>query len=159
MFTGKKFIIAILVTGFIVGTLDALGAIIVYKANPFTMFQFIASGALGREAAFSGGNPTMIAGVLFHYLIAFSWTALFFALYRKFPFVSRHRLISGIVFGVLIWLVMNLVVLRLSKIPQGPLSLSQALVGAAILVFAVGIPLGLLTDYFFRPKNKKFAQS
>ncbi len=73
---------AILKTGVIVGTLDALAAIIILaKMNAVGVSQFIASGAFGKEA-FSGGAAMTITGILFHYLFAFSFTTLYFFCFR-----------------------------------------------------------------------------
>lgn len=143
----------ILIIGIIAGTLDAIAAIVVFNSNPFRMFQFIASGVLGKEA-FAGGNNSMLLGVLFHFLIAISWTGLFFLIYQKMPQGGRNRLLTGIIFGITIWCVMNLVVLPFSRVPQRPMTFSQALAGISILVCAVGIPVSFMTHFYLK-KNRE----
>lgn len=144
-----------LLAGLITGTLDALGAIIVYQANPGKMFQFISSGALGRDVAFSGGAMTIIAGIFFHYLIATAWCFLFFLMAQKFSFITRYKIVSGILYGAVIWFVMNLVIVPLSKITSGPIQLKPMLIGMSILIVAVGIPVSFLAGN----KLKKLPQA
>jgi hypothetical protein len=131
------------------GTLDALGAIIVYQANPARMFKFIASGAFGAGAAFSGGASMIVWGISFHYLITFFWTILFFVTYPAIPVLSKHRLVAAVAYGILVWIMMNKVVIPLSAITPGPSDLRSALVGTAILIVAVGLPLAILTHRYY----------
>lgn len=108
---------AILKTGVIVGTLDALAAIIILaKMNAVGVFQFIASGAFGKEA-FSGGAAMTIIGILFHYLFAFSFTTLYFLLFPYATFLRKQKLVSGVLYGLFVWTVMNLIVRQASIQP------------------------------------------
>jgi hypothetical protein len=134
----------ILFTGFVVGTLDAIAAIVVYNANPSMMFRFIASGAFGKEAAFSGGEFMIAMGILFHYFIATLWTLLYFMIYPKLRMLPGNKYMYGIFYGAFIWMIMNLVVLPLSQIKTGALYLDQSLVGISILIFMVGLPIAAL---------------
>ena len=79
----RNLVKGILIAGFIAGTLDIIAAIISSGADPIRVLQFIASGAVGRDAAFAGGLPMAFLGLALHYLIAYSWTTLFFLLYPK----------------------------------------------------------------------------
>ena len=144
---------AILLTGLIAGTLDALGPILINKANPKLMFQFIASGAFGSERAFAGGTPMVVWGVLFHYFIAYSWTTLFFLLYPAIPFLRKNKYITAVLYGVFVWIVMNRVVIPLSKIQQGPFNIKGALTGAAILIVAIGLPVSILARRYYSRKG------
>ena len=68
------------------GSLDILAAFLNSylrnKTSPGIVLQYIASGVLGEEA-FSGGYATMAIGLFFHFMIAFSCTALFFVLFPR----------------------------------------------------------------------------
>jgi hypothetical protein len=44
-------------------------------------------------------------------------------------------------YGVLVWAVMNLVVLPLSRVRRGPFQPGQAAVAVAILILCIGLPL------------------
>jgi hypothetical protein len=139
----------ILFTGFLAGTLDAFAAIVVYQADPLKLFQFIASAAFGNEA-FAGGTTMVLWGVLFHYFIACFWTLLFFIIYPRISLLWQNILMTGLIYGIVIWLCMNLVVLPLSKISQGPFDLSQVMIGMLILMIMVGLPIALMAHRYYR---------
>jgi len=106
-----------LVTGLLVGTLDAVAAVIQFiiptPRDPVRIFEYIAGGVFGKDA-FSGG-PTMAVMVFFHYLIATAWTSLFFTVYPRIPWLGKHKVAGGLLYVVLIWLAMNLVILPLGN--------------------------------------------
>ena len=139
--------------GLLAGTLDAIAAIVVYGADPAGMFRFIASGAFGAGQAFSAGSIMVFWGILFHYFIALSWAALFFFVYPVFPFLRKNKYITGLLYGVFVWVMMNRVILPLSQIPQRPFNLNGALIGATILMIAVGLPIALLTHRYYSRKG------
>ena len=76
----KKITKIVLLSGLLVGTLDICSAFIDYYIatgkNPFGILTFVASGVLGKTI-FPGNAGTMLLGLLFHYIIAFSFTLLF----------------------------------------------------------------------------------
>lgn len=145
---------ALLLTGLIAGTLDALGAIISYTLHgghqPARIFRFIASGAFGKQAT-SGGTDMVVYGVLFHYFIAFCFTTVFFLLYPRLSFPRRYPWLTGIAYGLIIWLIMNLIVVPLSHIGYHPFNLSGALIGMGILMVAIGLPVSFLARAWLRP--------
>jgi uncharacterized membrane protein YagU involved in acid resistance len=142
----------IFLTALIAGTLDAVAAMVVYQIPPIPLFKFIASGAFGKET-FSGGQEMVIAGVVFHYFIALSWSVLFFLIYPKIRFLSRHSIISGLLYGVVVWVIMNLAILPMTKVPQRPFDLRQAIIGAVILMFMIGLPISLLIHRYHSTKK------
>jgi hypothetical protein len=138
---------AISFTGLIAGTLDALAAIVNYLlaggSDPSRIFMYIASGVFGRDAV--NANPQLAWwGVIFHYFIAFCWTGFYFFLYPKATLLSRNVVVSGISYGLFVWLVMNLVVLPLSNVTRFPFAISRALIGAGILIICIGLPIAIL---------------
>ena len=132
----------ILLTGLLAGTLDAIAAIVVYKAKAASMFKFIASGAFGKEA-FTGGDGMIGVGVLFHFLIALSWTILYFVFHSRLGLAKQNIFIVIVAYGIFIWLVMNLVVLPSSNIPQRPIDAAGAIKGIVILILTVALPIVL----------------
>ena len=134
------------ITGLVVGTLDGLAAVIMYSIqtgkDPLNVFRFIASGVFGA-AAFSGGVPMALWGIIFHYIIAFGWTILFFWLAGRFSFLRNNWIISGTIYGIFVWLMMNLVVVPLSLVPMksSPKEWLAILKGAFILIVCVGLPV------------------
>ena len=81
----SKLATVIVITGLLAGTLDILAAVIRYTIrtgnSPVRLLEFIASAVFGREEAFSGNAMMGIWGLFFHYLIAFTWTIVFFLAY------------------------------------------------------------------------------
>lgn len=147
--TTKHALRTIIAGGMLAGTLDALAAIIVFNVSPEKLFQFIASAAFGSDA-FSGGLFTVLWGAFFHYFIAFSWTILFFFIYPVVYRYIKNRGVTVFLYGILIWLVMNRIVIPLTFLSQPPFDLNQALVGSAILIFAVSLPIVLFTHRYYR---------
>ena len=143
----------IILTGLLAGTLDAIAAIVVSQASPAAVFKFIASGAFGAGKAFSGGDVMIFWGVIFHYFIAFSWTALFFFMYPALPWMTKNKYITGFLYGIFVWIMMNRVVIPLSEIPQRPFNLKGALTGMSILMVAIGLPISILTQRYYLRKG------
>ena len=80
----------------------------------------------------------------FHFFIAFSATAVYLLASRKLP-LSRHPWLYGGLFGVALYIVMNYIVLPISKIGLRPTPPLVSLVnGIAALVFCIGIPLAFI---------------
>jgi hypothetical protein len=144
--------------GLIVGTLDILSAFIYYfmktgEKGVFNVLKFVASGVFGK-AAFSGGNKMIIAGLVLHYIIAFAFTIFFLWLFPKIKAFSKNRILTGIVYGIFIWIVMNLVVVPLSNIGIGPFTIVNALINVIILTVCIGIPLSFMASTFYKKKTR-----
>jgi hypothetical protein len=139
---------SIIKAGLLAGTLDILAAITNYYINtgktPEGVFNYIASGAFGK-GAFSGGTGYMVAGILFHYLIAFGFTILFFLIYPKIKrYVSGYIITTGLLYGILAWCIMNLIVVPLSKTPVLKPDATQRFIGILFIMFLIGLPIALL---------------
>ena len=132
-----------------VGTLDILDAIIFFGIRnhvaPIRIFQSIAAGLLGR-AAFSGGLRTAILGAALHYFIAFMIVATFFVLSRYVPMLRQRPVLSGLLYGIAVYLFMNLVVLPLSNAGRGSVALPVVINGLLIHMFGVGLPAGFFAS-------------
>jgi hypothetical protein len=130
----------------LVGTLDISDAFIFYSLRgvpPMRILQGIASGVLGR-AAFGMGHRSALLGLFFHFFIAFCATSFFFLAARNLP-LAHHPWLYGALFGVTLYIVMNYIVLPLSKIGLRPRPPLVPLVnGIAALVFCIGIPLAFI---------------
>lgn len=134
----------IIKAGLLVGTLDITAACIQFYLKtgkgPEPVLRYIASGAFGTDA-FSGGSITLFWGLFFHYLIAMSFTFLFFWLVKIFPAMLNMKWITAVVYGIFMWAITQLVVVPLSKIPARPLTVSGALTAIVILIVCISIPL------------------
>jgi hypothetical protein len=142
--TKRSDVTVVLFAWLVAGTLDITAAVTYY---PLTVgiradriLQGIASGVLG-PGAFDGGAGAAALGLLFHYLIAFIWTVLFFLVARRFKALTRHTIPVSVTYGVVVWAVMNLIVVPLSKARHGPFNPTQAAVAAVILILCIGLPI------------------
>jgi hypothetical protein len=135
---------AVLVGGSIAGTLDILFAISFAGYNgvsPADLLQTVASGLLGN-AAFSGGIPTAASGLILHFLMSYLWAGIFVVAARRLPLLVRQPLLSGILFGVAVFLTMRLVVLPLSAFPY-PVTFKPLATTLDLLshTFLFGVPI------------------
>lgn len=156
MFKGS--LTAIIMATLAAGTLDALAAIVIYgpvlgSATVGRIFRGIASGAFGK-AAFEGGKIMAVDGVIFHYLIAFCFSLVYYFIYPLMNFTKKHVLIAGIFYGIFVWAVMNLVVIPLSKIGSLPMHLLPALEAMLILIVMVGIPISFIIHGHYQSRLK-----
>jgi hypothetical protein len=130
--------LAIGVGGLIVGTLDLTQAFILFgRRVPLV----IAAGLLGRPAL-QGGAATYALGVLLHFFIAFSATAVYYAASRRLAFLKENPLVCGLFYGMAVELVMGYVVLPLSALQdRGPYELHDVLQGLIVHMVVVGLPI------------------
>ena len=131
----------------VVGTLDALDAIVFFGlrsgARPIRIFQGIAYGLIG-PAARQGGLKTAALGLFLHYFIAFGIVVTYYLVSRRVPLLTRHPVSCGLLYGVVVYAVMNLVVLPLSKVGGPSLPAMPVLAnGLLIHMLGVGLPSAL----------------
>jgi uncharacterized membrane protein YagU involved in acid resistance len=146
----------ILISGIVAGTLDAIAGVIVYfiwfKFNPFQVLQFIASGVHG-PSAINSGIPMIFAGMIYHYFIAFVVAAIYYFAYPKISLLREYKIIAGLIFGLGIWLIMNLIILPNSNIPKTPFDGGLATAGIIWHMLLVGLPIALITAKHYEPKK------
>lgn len=145
--------LAILAGGFIAGVLDISSAFVAAAsrgAGPVRVLQSVASGALGRDAAYSGGWKTALLGLAFHFLIAFTAAVVYYIASRKLRFLVDRAVLWGLIYGLAVWAFMNYLVLPLSAIGRStPPTTWQALfTGVVGHPFLVGLPIALATRRF-----------
>lgn len=155
----KNILPAILWAGLLAGTLDIVAALIHFylrtNRDPVFVFQYIASSLFGNKA-YSGETSMILAGAILHYLVAYSFTVFFFLIYPRIKLMSASIVITGVIYGLFTWLVMNKLVLPLTKVvlpvKTDPI---QMTISILILIGAIGIPLAYLARKFYGPLNKK----
>jgi uncharacterized membrane protein YagU involved in acid resistance len=146
---------AIIIAGLTAGLFDITAACIHFMIasggkSPVFIFKYIASAAFGKEKAYSGSLLMEALGLLFHFIIAMSFTAFFFFIYPKFKFLSINIFITGLAYGIFAWLVTNLVVLPLSRIHKFPSNFNAStIVGILILMFVFGLPIALFAKKYY----------
>jgi len=140
-----KLVYPILKTGLLIGLMDgvaaSLNAFLASGVTPDKVFRFIASGVFGM-AAFKESGAMVAWGVVFHFVIAGIWTALFFFLATYVQHVRQYSLLSGMLYGIFVWAAMEYLVLPLSNTPALSSTLAGTLVMIGIHVLVIGIPMG-----------------
>lgn len=146
----------VLTAGLTAGVLDASAASIQFMINtggksPARVWKYVASGVFGKDAL--TGDWTMVsAGLLFHFFIATTFATFFYFLYRQFNWISKNIIVSGILYGMFAWTIMNRVVVPLSNTPKIPFQLSKAIIAMLILIFCIGLPISLIVHKLSRSK-------
>lgn len=140
--------------GLIAGTLDITAACVVSwlrsGVRPVIIMQSVASGLLGAPA-YQGGAKTAALGVVLHYFIATMWTVVFYVASRKLRFLIARPITWGLVYGVIVYVLMNFVVLPVSAFPQRTTpTLTSRIINLVIIVLCIGLPIALITRRFSR---------
>lgn len=147
---------AVLKSGLLVGSLDILAAFasswLQHKVPPERVLQYIASAVYGPQA-YTGGAQYSSMGLLFHYLIALAFSLFFYLLYASFNWMRKNKILTGLIYGFFMWAVMSQLVLPLTRVQQGQLSIKGAVIAVLILAAAIGIPLAFMAEKFYHKKN------
>jgi hypothetical protein len=142
----RNVLLAILVGGGIAGSLDIITAFILYG---WSVPRGIASGLLGQRSLDGGVGP-WILGVFLHFFIAFSAAAIFCFSSRRLEFLRDHFILCGLFFGIAVFLVMNLIVIPLSAIPnkRGTFTVAGLTQGLLIHMLVIGLPISFSARIF-----------
>lgn len=141
---------AILFGGLLAGIFDIAAAFVIFGrrgATPLEVLQSVATGLLGRDA-YTGGWRTGLLGGALHFLIATGAAAVFVAASRALGILMQRPVISGLLYGIAVYLFMNLVVLPLSAVRRRPFALDITLI--IVHMLCVGLPIALVTSRYTR---------
>jgi uncharacterized membrane protein YagU involved in acid resistance len=152
---------AIVQAWLLAGSLDIIAACtqfyIVTGKGPSKVLNYIASGIVGKEALGKGTFVNEwwlpVLGIVVHFLIALAFTLIFFWIYPKIKIMSRNKLITGLLYGIFVWCVMNLAVVPLAmggKLPGDWWKAAQAML---ILMFMIGLPISYIIGRYHDEKN------
>jgi hypothetical protein len=137
--------ISIVYTALIAGCLDGIAAVVFLGNMNFSaVWKFVASGWFGVKAFSGDGSKMVFYGLLFHFGIALFWTILYYLFLRNISFFKTNKIMGGLLYGVVIWSIMNLIVLPFTNIPQGPPTTAGIAKGLIIIMLCVGLPIALL---------------
>jgi hypothetical protein len=136
----------LLLGGLVVGTLDISYAILFWwlrsNVRPSRIFQSVAAGVLG-PAAMRGGLRATLLGAFLHYFIALAVVIVYWIMSRFLPLLIQRPIVCGAIYGVLVYLVMNYVVIPLSATRRGPFIVSWVVCTVIVHVIFIGIPAAL----------------
>lgn len=127
--------------GLIAGALDLTFACLFYwpqGATPLRILQFIASGVLGK-GSFEMGGASAALGVFCHFFISVCAAGIYYLVSLRVPFLTRRVLLSGAIFGVLMFLAMHFIVVPLSAIKPGPMKVGNVIGELCSHVFLFGM--------------------
>lgn len=136
---------AIFLGGLIAGAIDIGAASLISGRSPAFIMQAIAGGLLGK-ASFGGGIATVILGAVLQELMGALIAAIYVVALKSLRGLLRRWISSGLVYGVIVFFVMNYVVVPLSAWKAAPhfTSVKFAANMAAMLLF------GLIVAFFAR---------
>lgn len=141
---------AIVWGGAVCGILDGVAASVQFALRgikPLRLWQGVASGLIG-ERAFGLGWLSGAFGLILHFLIAATVTTVFVRACPYFPALQQFYWISGPLYGVVVFLVMNLIVVPLSARPKRPTSGMVVAVQIVIHISFVGLPIAMAANRF-----------
>lgn len=140
---------AILTAGLVVGVLDISSAFVIWWQRGVGArrgLQGIAAGLLGANA-FEGGLATAALGLALHFLVALVVVTVFYLASRRISFLTVHPVVSGVLYGIGVYLVMYWLVLP-TTFPTFRHRLGNDLLAVAIHISLIGLPCALIVGRY-----------
>jgi hypothetical protein len=140
---------AIIVATAACGILDATAATTqaaLLGVKPQRVWQTVANGLLGPRA-FEKGWRAGALGLALHFVISFSIATIYVLTSLHLPFLLKHPLTAGALYGIAVYLVMNFVVLPLSRRAKRPFNRNFAITQLVIHICIVGWSIALSARY------------
>ncbi len=148
---------AVLLGGGTAATIDIIYAFVRnagFDKTPEWVLQSVASGFLGL-GAFESGIPGALLGLVSHYSILIVAAFVYLQAANRVPVLRTQVLACGAIFGVLVYLFMNFVVLPLSAFPftltYSPMRLIEGFASHAVFV---GIPIAIAIRWLVHPGDR-----
>ena len=151
---GSSAFLTIASAGLVAGILDITSAFVIAAikgVGSMRMLQGITSGLIGAQS-FDGGVATAACGLAIHFLIAFTVTTVFYLASRRLSFLTDHAIVSGLLYGIAVYLFMYWIVIRL-VFPNAHPSLSRDVTAVFVHMFLIGLPIALVVRSFSRKQS------
>jgi hypothetical protein len=149
---------ASVVGGVVTGTVDhlsALASLVPQGHSAVQINQYLASAVIGPGAAFAGGWLTGAIGVGVQETLTTIMAGVFVAAAQKYPALLRKPWLSGIAYGVLIYIVMNYIAVPLSAAPNWKPPTGWVIVGSLLShCLYVGVPIAFIARAFLGETQK-----
>lgn len=122
--------------GFIAGTVDIGAASLISGYHPVVILKYIAGGVLGKSAL-AGDLSVAGLGLLLQWAMSIIIAAIFVLATRRRAALARQWPVWGVIYGAVIFVVMNYVVVPLSALHAKPHFTAFNLIAnlAAMLLF------------------------
>ena len=141
----------ILTASLVVGVLDISSAFIIWWQRGVGArrgLQGIAAGLLGANS-YEGGMVTAGLGLALHFFVAFVVVSIFYLTSRKIEFLTLHPVVSGVLYGIGVYIVMYWFVLP-TAFPTFRHRLWNDLLAVAIHISLIGLPCALIVRRYSR---------
>jgi hypothetical protein len=142
--------------GLVAGILDITSAFVIAGlkgVGSIRMLQGIASGLLGARS-FEGGMATAGLGLAIHFLIALTVAAVFYAASRKLTFLTERPVISGLLYGVAVYLFMYWIVVPFVFV-NARHSVTRDVTAVIVHMLLIGLPIALVVRSSSRQQPSK----
>ena len=136
---------AIATAGLVVGVLDISSAFVIWWQRSVALqrgLQGIAAGLLGTKS-YRGGIATAGLGLALHFFVAFVVVSIFYLASRKLRFLTKRSFVSGVSYGIGVYVVMYWIVLP-TAFPTFRHRLSNELLELAIHICLIGLPTAFI---------------
>ena len=134
-----------IIAGLVGGAIDSIFLVVVsvlsgqsLAASVIGMYQFAAAGAIGKSLAFSSPAFAWL-GLPVHFAVSIAWALGFVYLAQRRRQLIERPLISGVAFGFVVWIMMQIVLIG-AGLFQNPTPSGLAIALLAHCVF-FGIPV------------------
>ena len=107
-------------------------------------YTFIASTLVGKAAL--GSNAYVPLGIAIHFAISAGWGAVFGIVAQRYRAVLAHPFISGITFGIVVTIVMQLLLTAIG-VSRAPQSAGQVIIGLVAHTVFFGVPIALYVNW------------
>lgn len=118
-----------------------LATVLPHDGSMISVWQFIASTAFGK-VAFASASYAWV-GLLMHFIVSIAWAAGYGYLAVTQPGVAARPVISGLVFGFIVWGIMQLVLYTVQALHID--SFADAIVSIIAHTVFFGLPVALAT--------------
>jgi hypothetical protein len=145
----------IVVAWLIAGILDITSAFVIAGikgTGSIRMLQGIASGRLGPRSC-AGGLSTAGLGLAIHFFIALMAAIVFYVASRKIDFLTQHPAVSGLLYGIAVYIFMYWIVIRL-VFPKAHPSWSRDVTAVLVHMFLIGLPISLVVRHFSKQSSQ-----
>ena len=146
---------AILMAGLVVGVLDISSAFVIWWQRGVGArrgLQGIAAGLLGAKS-FDGGLVTASLGLALHFFVALVVVSIFYLASRKIEFLTIHPVVSGVLYGIGVYIVMYWFVLPMA-FPTFRHRMGNELLAVAIHISLIGLPCALIVRRYSQPTRQ-----
>ena len=137
---------AILYGGLVAGTLDIVLVSAINLFDPLVILHVVASGVLGKTAAFAGGLPASALRMLLQWLMSLLIAAIYVFASTRLAILKRLWIPCGFAYGLVTFFVMNYVVVPLSAAASS----KPFVISAHISDIALMLLYGLIIAFFAR---------